>query len=225
MTGRLVVVSGTGTGIGKTHFAEALLLALRALDARVAGLKPIETGLGEGGVSDAQRLDRASTFHVKQIGYTFSEPVSPHLAARREGRPIEVDVIVRMVDAVRRETDLTLVELPGGLFSPLGDDFLNANMALALRADDVLLVAPDRLGVLHEVIASTRAATSVPLRLDGLVLATPAAPDGSTGDNAAELGRLCEVPVLAVIPRAPVQALASHPALRALAESLGRRLS
>ena len=66
MAGRLIVVSGTGTGIGKTYLCEALLTALRASGRQVVGIKPVETGLNEPGPSDALRLDRASSFHVKQ---------------------------------------------------------------------------------------------------------------------------------------------------------------
>ena len=54
--GRLIVVSGTGTGIGKTHFSEAILIVLARHYARVAGVKPIETGMGEATVSDRLRL-------------------------------------------------------------------------------------------------------------------------------------------------------------------------
>jgi dethiobiotin synthetase len=63
----LVVVTGTGTSIGKTHFAEALILAWRRT-ARVLGLKPIESGVVPGALTDVERLQAVSSFHVKQSG-------------------------------------------------------------------------------------------------------------------------------------------------------------
>src|SRR6185312_668115 len=152
--GRLIVVSGTGTGIGKTHFCEALVIALGRLFPRVAGIKPIETGMGEATISDASRLERASSFHVKQFGYVFADPVSPHLAAREAGTPIRLDVLVPLIQAAQTECDVLLVELAGGFFSPLSDELVNADLARALSPDATLLVAPDRLGVLHELIAT-----------------------------------------------------------------------
>src|SRR5258708_34631412 len=84
--GRLVVVSGTGTGIGKTHFCEAILCAMAGTRRVVSGLKPAETGVAELDLSDADRLARASSFHVQHSAYKFGAPLSPHLAAREPGR-------------------------------------------------------------------------------------------------------------------------------------------
>ena len=61
--GRIVLV-GTGTGIGKTHLGVALVQALAAAGIEVAGLKPVESGVGTG-PSDADLLAGASSFHVK----------------------------------------------------------------------------------------------------------------------------------------------------------------
>jgi dethiobiotin synthetase len=213
--GRLVVVTGTGTEIGKTHAAEALLEALGRRGLRVAGLKPIESGVAPGVDTDAARLDRASTFHVKPFGYALTEPVSPHLAARSERTTIEPEVLLPAIEGVRLEADVALVELPGGLFSPLRPGYLNVDFARALRPDRALLFAPDRLGVLHDVIAVVRAC---PLRLDGLVLIAPATPDPSTGRNTPELAHFVDVPVLATLPRAPTSAIAELPSLQRLAD-------
>src|ERR1019366_8468340 len=167
--GRLLIVAGTGTGIGKTDFSEALLIALSALYPRVAGVKPIETGMGEATVSDASRLERVSSFHVKHFGYVFAEPVSPHLAARESDTPIRLDVLVPLIQAAQAKADVLLVELPGGLFTPLSDTEVNADLVRALMPDITLLIAPDRLGVLHEVLSTHRAASTAAVELNGIV--------------------------------------------------------
>ena len=130
----LVVVTGTGTGIGKTHVAEALLRAWARHQpgARLVGLKPIESGVTPGAASDAARLAAASTFHVKQLGYALSAPLSPHLAAREEGLTIDAANIVESVERVTRTADGVLVELPGGLFTPIGPGRTNADLLAAL---------------------------------------------------------------------------------------------
>jgi dethiobiotin synthetase len=218
MTARLVVVTGTGTGIGKTHFSEALLLALGGRGVRAVGLKPVETGYGDPAASDAHRLSRASSFHVKHTGLRFADPVSPHVAAREAGAPISVEALSAGVHAVLPAADVALVELAGGLFTPLSETRLNADLALALRPDRLLLVASDRLGVFHDLLSSLRAAAAMGLPIDGIVLVAPEQPDTSTGRNAAELPRLLRVPLLASLPRSPPSALASHPGVMAIAE-------
>jgi dethiobiotin synthetase len=209
------VVTGTGTGIGKTHFSEALLLSAGHAGLRAAGVKPIESGVSPCTLSDAERLRAASTFHVKPFGYALPDPVSPHLAARIDGRTLRIDPIVAAIHDVQAELDLLLVELPGGLFTPLTPSALNVDLAAALRPDRLLLVAPDRLGVLHDVIAAARAARAHPLRIDGIVLVTPESPDSATGHNAADIPSLTDgLPVVATIPRASATCIAAAGALR-----------
>jgi dethiobiotin synthetase len=210
-----VVITGTGTSIGKTHFAEALLLAWTRT-ARVVGFKPIETGVADGVVTDAARLRAVSSFHVKQRGYSLSAPVSPHMAARDEGVQIRIDLIVALVEEVRQQADGIVVELAGGLFTPIADGLSNADLATSLAADSVLLIAPDRLGVLHDVAATTRGASLTSVRIDGVVLMAPDHRDASTGRNAGELSGAVGVAVLAVLPRGSPAELSELPALRQL---------
>lgn len=213
MTSRLVVVAGTGTEIGKTHFAEALLRALSMRRKRVLGLKPIESGLIQPAASDSARLERSSTFHVEPFGYCFAEPLSPHLAARRNGEEIQIEPLVAAVDAIRTEVDIVVVELAGGLFTPLSDAIVNADFARDLDPDLTLLVAPDRLGVLHEVLVTLRAAETVPISIAGVVLIAPERRDPSTGSNAGELRRLMRLPLAVTLPRANVDELATNGAI------------
>jgi dethiobiotin synthetase len=240
---RVVVVAGTGTGIGKTHVSEGLLRAIAERGRRTAGLKPIETGVPGEGATDAERLRAASTFHVKpspepsplDAPYAFPAPISPHLAARDAGAPpIRLDAIRDYVARTKPEADVVLVELAGGLFTPVSATAFNADVATELAPDVTLLVAPDRLGVLHDVFSALRAASTVPLRIDAVVLSAPETPDASTGRNASEIGNLAAawagagvsprpMPVFE-FPRAVPAILASDPAMRALLHALAGRL-
>jgi dethiobiotin synthetase len=221
MRGRLVIVTGTGTEIGKTHLAEAVLLALRSAGCRVLGLKPVESGVGQG-PTDAARLAAASSFHVKHFGVALKAPVSPHRAARAEGVTLPLEALAESIESIRPGADFVLVELPGGLFTPLGEAILNADFAARLRPDFVLLAAPDRLGVLHEVLATTRAARGVPLRVGGVVLIAPPREDASTGTNAEDLATYADVPVLATVPRGTPAELAGLPSLALIVQALRR---
>jgi len=240
----LLVITGTGTEIGKTHCSVALLKAwVRAAaavetpsatwagagapaPAMIAGIKPVESGITPEVMSDAQRLDAAGTFHVKHSPpYRLERPVSPHLAAREANVAIDPLAVVSYVNDVRTDADGVLVELPGGLFSPLGPQFTNADLAPLLRPTDIVLVAPDRLGVLHDTTATLRAAASAGLRVAGVILVCPATQDASTGTNAAELRTECGIEVLAELPRATPEELAKHPAIQRLAKALATQRS
>lgn len=189
--GRVVVVTGVGTEVGKTTLGVALVRGLVARGARVCGYKPVESGLAPGVLGDAAALDEAGTFHVKPTPhYGFPEPISPHLAAERAGVTIDLGAIADVVATTRAAVDLLLVELAGGLFTPLGPEHDNASLLDALRPDEALLVVPDALGALHHARAAELAARARSLGPLHLVLVEPGRPDASTGTNARPLRRL-----------------------------------
>lgn len=234
--GSIICIVGTGTGVGKTHVAAALLRQLRAGGALAVGWKPVESGVAEGGAGrqregeregeDELALHQATGVHCPTL-LRLREPISPHLAARRQGARIDGAAIERRLEELSARWPLVVLELAGGWFSPFDDARDNADWLAALPAAlrarlRLVLVAPDRLGVLHDVSAVVRAAASLrpaPLAPLAVALSAPAQGDDASGSNAAELtgrGPTRGLPVLS-LPRAPVEALAQHPTMRELA--------
>ena len=142
----------------------------------------------------------STTFHVKRSPYQFADPISPHLAARKAGVRIDLAVVVNWVRD--HSAPFTVVESAGGLFSPLADSVTNLDLVAALGPAVAVLVAPDRLGVLHDVTATRGLAVARGLPIRAVVLSAPVEPDASTGQNAPELTRLGIAQLLAVFPRA-----------------------
>jgi dethiobiotin synthetase len=219
----LIVVTGTGTNVGKTHVATALLRAWGTTRA-VLGYKPVETGAGSSSMGeDARSLAGASTFHVKRpaFAYVLAPPISPHLAARHAGVVLDLAKLERQVSELRAEAAGVVVELAGGLFTPLTREAVNLDLARALDATALLLVAPDRIGVLHDVGATLRAARASALHLHGVVLSAPAVPDASTGTNTSEIHDINGISVLATFPRSSVDEERTLAAARSVLDALG----
>jgi dethiobiotin synthetase len=229
--GPLVVVAGTGTGVGKTHVAAALLRAWGER-AHVVGYKPVETGVAEvqaaaegfgGEPDDAQRLAENSTFHVKHPVFrqTFADPLSPHLAARRAETKIALTHLAEQAAELQREAEGVVVELAGGLFTPLAPGVFNLHFARKLDPTRVVIVAPDRLGVLHDVGATLYAAAHFGLEVSGVVLSEVANPDASSGTNSDEIANNFGVRVLGTFPRAAGYSPSTRRVARELLERLG----
>lgn len=211
-----IVLVGTGTAVGKTHVACALIRALGSQGIPAIGLKPVETGVSpieSGGerASDQERLWEASRalhvkqstlpgFHVKRSLYAFADAVSPHLAARIAGVRIDLGNIRRWIS--EQIAPIVVVETAGGLFSPLGPGLTNLDLARALRPNALVLVAADRLGVLHDVTSALGLAAARGCKVDVTALCVSQPPDESTGTNATELERLGLVRPVATFPRA-----------------------
>jgi dethiobiotin synthetase len=211
-----IVVLGTGTGVGKTWVTRSLAEALGREGVAVVALKPIETGVAaasrsvpmdprstirsadsstRGLSSDGMLLAGASTVPPAPPPFVFAEPVSPHLAARRANAVIDLASVLNYVthhenDMTRHVTSFVLVESAGACLSPLAPGITNVDLALALDPALWILVAPDALGVLHDVSAAL-VALGVRRRLpDYVVLSAAREPDASTGTNAGELAAL-----------------------------------
>lgn len=88
MKARGLFITGTDTGIGKTHVSVRLLHVLQGFGLRVAGMKPVASGAkwqtGQWVNDDALALRAASSLPLayQQVNpYVFEPPVAPHLAA------------------------------------------------------------------------------------------------------------------------------------------------
>jgi dethiobiotin synthetase len=190
---------GTGTDVGKTYVTAALAAAVRH-QRRVLALKPVESGVVEGEPGDAGTIARAAGHPAQLSSWRFLRGVSPHLAAREQGQTLALAPVVQWIAAAERAAgaSVTLIETAGGACSPLAPGVTNIELARALEPALWVLVAPDALGVLHDVTATLRA---LPRKPDAVVLTAARPRDPSSGSNAGELHALGITPVLCVIAR------------------------
>lgn len=101
----------------------------------------------------------------------FSYPCSPQLAARIDGREIDLDLIDRSRRVLEERYDVVLVEGAGGLMVPLTDDFLTVDYPLS-RNLGVALVTNGRLGSISHTLLALDALRSRGIRLTHLLYNT-----------------------------------------------------
>ena len=187
-----VFITGTDTGVGKTRIGVLLAKALCHRNIRVIPRKPVESGCktisGALIPADALALKQAARYEgeLREVcPYRFSQPVSPVRAAHLSNAHLTIE---QLVNACKHSDDegFTLVEGAGGLYSPLSEDGLNADLASALKLP-VLLVAEDKLGVLNHVLLNIEALDMYGLELAGIVLNNKDNTRDRHMDNAADL--------------------------------------
>jgi dethiobiotin synthetase len=193
-----IFITATGTAVGKTFVARGLTASLRRTGQRVAALKPFETGCAPA-PKDAEALARASGIraHARDPAFYRAEPPLSPYAATLQGTPApDFDAIRTAVREIARQHDRTIVEGAGGLLVPIDASRDMATFATDL-AYPVLLIAPNRLGVLSSVLTAFAAAFRRDLKVAAVVLTEPdAAPDLSSETNARILRERLEVEVL-----------------------------
>ena len=173
---RAIFISGTDTEIGKTVVTRAVVRAFVNRGLKVSALKPIESGapnmLGQLLPSDALALLRACKRQgdVEDINvYAFPDPISPHLAAKRMEKKIEIEPIMALFDLEDQDVDVMLAEGAGGLLAPLSDDMLYADL-VAGAGLELLIVSPNVLGTINHTLLTIEAARSRDIPIVGVIL-------------------------------------------------------
>jgi dethiobiotin synthetase len=147
MSGRVIVVTGTDTDVGKTVLAAALAGALRA-----RYWKPVQAGLDPS--SDADRVAFLSGLpaeHILPEAYRLTTPCSPHRAAEIDGVTIDQRRL-----ALPHIAGPLVVEGAGGVLVPVTPELLFADL-FARWASPVVLVARTTLGTINHSLLSIEA--------------------------------------------------------------------
>ncbi|MFE0424994.1 dethiobiotin synthase [Streptomyces sp. NPDC058953] len=198
----VVVVSGTGTEIGKTVVTAAVAALARRRGRSVAVVKPAQTGVGAGEPGDVAEVTRLAgpVYGIELARYP--DPLAPATAARRAGA-----AVVRpgdAADAVAKaavEHELVLVEGAGGLLVRFDEDGGTLADVAVLMGAPVLIVAPAGLGTLNGVALTAEALRSRGVLPLGVVVGSwPGAPDLAARCNLADLPAVADAPLLGAVP-------------------------
>jgi dethiobiotin synthetase len=198
----VLVVTGTGTGVGKTVVTAAIAALAVAAGRSVAVLKPAQTGVLPGEPGDAGEVRRLSGAGTCAELARYPEPLAPATAARRAGLPAVTPARAAAAAAeLAAEHDLVLVEGAGGLLVRFdGGGGTLADVASALKAP-VLVVAAAGLGTLNATALTAEALRTRRVRCLGVVVgAWPAEPDLAARCNLADLPVVADAPLVGVLP-------------------------
>lgn len=206
---KALFVAGTGTDVGKTYVTALMAKFLRGAGIDVGYYKAAVSGVSfdpDGTISsDATFVAKVAGIdetHDQMVSRTYRTAVSPHLAARLEGGPI--DMMTARVDFARAcaRHDYILMEGSGGIACPLRhDDIARISLDDVVRdlGLPVLLVADAGLGTLNALATTMAYMERADLRAVGIVLNRFRAGDTMHEDNRTMAEELCGVPVVACI--------------------------
>lgn len=158
----VIFITGIDTDAGKTYATAALARRLMDEGRSVVTQKFIQTGcVGSSEDIEAhRRLTGTGPLPEDAEGLTapviFSYPASAQLAARLDGREIDLDLIDKATDQLARRYDTVLIEGAGGLMVPITDDFLTIDY-IATRRLPAVLVTNGRLGSINHTLLSLEA--------------------------------------------------------------------
>ncbi len=212
-------ITATGTAVGKTVVAGALIRLLKGEGLRVGAMKPLESGCrrsGPGGAlfpADGSFLRELAEMEEPVdwvVPYRFEAPLAPLAAAAAEGSSIDIKEIKSRFERLGGRYEALVVEGIGGLLVPLTRGryaqsegvYYVLDLALELGLPLVIVAAPS-LGTINHTLLTVRCALDAGARVAGIIInhQAPADPeDQSQRTNPGIIRELAGVPVLGIFP-------------------------
>jgi dethiobiotin synthetase len=169
-------VTGTDTGVGKTHVTQSLARSARTLGKKVFAFKPVESGCEEVegrlvGADMEMLCQAAGQWQQGELRglYRLRSPVAPFVAAQQDGVELDLTRIARTVAAGAAESDVTLVEGAGGWRVPLTPTKDIADLARELGLP-VVIVCRATLGTINHSLLTIEAVERDGCRVAAVVL-------------------------------------------------------
>lgn len=199
-----IFVAGTGTDVGKTYVTA--LIVKKLADAG------IRAGYYKAALSGAESIEESDAGYVKKIAditqedysllsYLYQNAVSPHLAAKIEGNPVDLEKVKKDFDRVKKEFDYVTVEGSGGIVCPIRwdeeDKILLEDIVKTLHLN-VFLVADAGLGTINAVVLMVEYIRNHRMDVKGIIL-NHYLGGAMQEDNERMIEQLTGVPVIAKV--------------------------
>ena len=199
-------ITGSDTNIGKTYVCCALLEYFSKKNIKAIGVKPISAGnenIQQEFINrDVYEIQKSSNVDVSfnDINfYNFSEPIAPHIAAKRENIAIDFDVIRRGLMRLSIRSDILLIEGAGGYQVPLDDKRTMADLVSYLDIP-IIFVVGIRLGCLNHTILSVDSIASSKQKIFGWVANIVEKDMPYVDENIEYLKKKINAPCLGILP-------------------------
>ena len=172
--GNVYFISGIDTSVGKTAATGAIAKALAQAGKRVITQKMIQTGCEQVSedIEEHRRIQGIPFTEEDREGWTcpyiFSYPCSPHMAAAKDGRTIDLQVITQATERLRERYEYVLMEGAGGLMVP--NDFQSLTIDyIRDQGYPLILVTSGKLGSINHTLLSLFAAEQYGIPVKAIV--------------------------------------------------------
>jgi dethiobiotin synthetase len=152
---KIIFVTGTDTGVGKTIFTGLLLHHLRKSGVHALAMKPFCSG-GRGDVRFLRGLLDSELSEEEMNPFYFPEPVAPLVSVRQRKRLIPLAEVVGRIKKMAVRCERLLIEGSGGLLVPLGESYFVSDLIERLDCE-VIVVARNQLGTINHTLLTVGA--------------------------------------------------------------------
>jgi dethiobiotin synthetase len=216
-----IFVTGAGTDVGKTFLTAALIRHWRSAGHAVGAFKPVASGFDPATAQNSDpgvllvALERPISDMDTISPWRFAAPLSPDMAAAREGRTLDFEAIVEFSRRAAASADRVLIEGVGGIMVPLDERHTVLDWMSALRLP-ILLVAGSYLGTISHTLTALRVLAQRNLTVVAVAVSESATPGAPLEETVATIARFADLIEVVGVPRLAGEAH-SHPAVARIA--------
>lgn len=180
---KIIFITGTDTGVGKTVLTALLLRHLRQRGIRALAMKPFCSG-GRGDVRILQSLQKGELSDDEMNPFYFHAPVAPLVELSKTKKNIPLGHVIKKIRSIEKKCERLLIEGSGGSMVPLGKGYLVEDLIAKLNCP-VILVARNRLGTINHTLLTVARLQAIGIRKNRIkvVLMGGPARDVSTRTN------------------------------------------
>ncbi|MCA9401841.1 MAG: dethiobiotin synthase, partial [Candidatus Omnitrophica bacterium] len=199
MSAKNIFITGTDTGVGKTAATFAIASLLMAKGKRVGVFKPVQCG-----GNDAEQLKEHLGLDdiLSDINPVFlPEPLSPHIALKRQGKTLDLTFIQEAFDRLSRKYDYLLIEGAGGLMVPFSEEYSTLDFIHQFQLD-VLVVSRLSLGTINHSLLTLEVLKQQGIPIKGVLFneGKHFAQGVAEQTNPEIIQKLGDVPILGILP-------------------------
>jgi dethiobiotin synthetase len=203
-----IFVTATGTDVGKTFVMAGLIRHFRAAGRPVEAIKPIVSGFDPAALQASDpgvllaALGRPVTIEeIERIApWRFTAPLSPDLAAAREGRAIGFDELLDFSRRPAKTGSILLIEGVGGVMVPLDNKHTVLDWMKALHIP-VLVVTGSYLGTISHTLTALHVLAQRNLDIAAVVVSESETGGATLDDTVASIARFAQPIDVAGLPR------------------------
>lgn len=204
-----IFITGTGTDIGKTYISALIVKKMRESGFDCGYFKPVISGVTQ----MCNKLIDSDANYVVQMAnipaepesctsYYWEEAVSPHLAAKRKGKNIDIEKIKYDFSLLNRKYEYLLIEGAGGITCPLiaekDEKYLLKDLIWELGLN-IIIVADAGLGTINSTLLTVDYAKANGIDIEGIILNNYDSTNFMHWDNLEQIENLTGINVVATV--------------------------
>lgn len=176
---RAVFISATGTDVGKTYVSGLIVKKLREngvnagyYKAALSGAEVVDGRLIPGDAKFVCDIAGIEEEPQNLVSYIYEKALSPHLATKLEGNPLEEEKVLADFKSVCERYDYVVVEGSGGIICPIryDDKIIMLEDIIKLLDLNTLVVAPSKLGAINSTVLTIEYLNSKNIKTEGIIV-------------------------------------------------------